>query len=98
MGANLSNMILGGNPPPSPDASSIPYRSTYSPELEHRAKANGFGSAEQMISWANQRNHPTGGTISGQTRPSLDAAMAWHPAVMFNKILGAIQGATKDNQ
>ncbi len=95
MGANLSNTILGGSAPPQ-QAPSIPYRSTYSPELEHRAKANGFGSAEQMVAWANQRNHPSGGTTSGQSRPSLDAFMSWHPAVMFNHILGAWQGATKD--
>ncbi len=96
MGANLRDMLTGAAPPQT--SPTIAYHSTYPASMEQRAKANGFGSAEQMIAWANQRNHPTGGTISGQTRPSMDAAMAWHPAVMFNRILGAVQGATKDNQ
>lgn len=91
----VSNYLLGSGENPS----AMPAPQTYSPERERQARANGFHSAEEMMLWAKQRNQQSGGTVShGPGVPSVDAMMSWHPANMFNKILGAWQGATKDNQ
>ena len=73
---------------------------TYSDELERRARANGFPNAEAMMAWARQRNTPTGGTIpkkGKQAQPSVEAATSWHPANIFNYILGRWKGAADGN-
>lgn len=65
----------------------------YSRELERQARSNGFKSAEEMMLWAKQRNQPSGGTVSGSGKPSVEAAMSWHPAVIFNHLLGKWKSA-----
>lgn len=70
----------------------------YSEEMERRARANGFRSAEEMMAWANQRNQQSGGTVSeGRKDPSIDAAMAWHPRNIFNYISSRWGEALKGN-
>lgn len=74
----------------------------YSPEMERRARANGFRSAEEMILWAKQRNTPTGGTIAGASKmprsagQAADQAMSWHPRNILQYVLSKMQGATGD--
>lgn len=75
---------------------------TYSPEMEERARANGFRSAEEMMLWAQQRNRPTGGTIQGKKMPSgggapsTEAATAIHPRNILQHILSRWKSATGD--
>lgn len=67
---------------------------TFTPEMEHHARVAGFRNAEQMLLWSQQRNQHTGGTVDGDKQPSIHAAMAWHPANIFNYISEAMKNAT----
>ncbi len=67
---------------------------TFPPSIEAHARANGFHNAEQMLLWQQQREHPSGGTVSGGSRPSAQAAMAWHPANILAYVADAIGNVT----
>ena len=66
----------------------------HSAALEQQARANGFHNAEQMLLWSQQREHRTGGTVTGGGSPSVQAAMAWHPANILNYVSEAMKNAT----
>lgn len=66
-------------------------------EQERMARNNGFRNYEEMLLWAKQRNMQSGGTISGQGRPSVQAGVnavkSAHPAGVFNRITETLRGA-----
>lgn len=84
-------------PQPAIGAAAAPPR-TFSPVLEKHARASGFRNAEQMLLWSQQRQQATGGVVSGAAAPhtaagGMHAAMAWHPANIFNYISEALRNA-----
>lgn len=73
----------------------------FDPAAEARARANGFGSAEEMALWAAQRSKKRGGTVArpgsaGRAPAGLDTMMAIHPKNIFENILARWQGAMKN--
>ncbi len=80
-----------------PAAAPVPVaRPSFTPELEHRARVNGFHNAEQMMLWSQQRNMHTGGTVDARTLPSVAAATAWHPANILAYVSDAMKNARGD--
>lgn len=67
---------------------------TFSPAIEHHARASGFRNAEQMLLWQKQRAQHSGGTVSGGHAPSIHDAFAWHPANTIQYATDAMKAAT----
>ena len=87
---SMWDKLMGGSTAPAPP----PERQVYSKEREAQARANGFNSAEEMMAWAKQRNTKTGGTSSGSSRPSLEAASMIHPKNILNWVMERYANAT----
>jgi hypothetical protein len=58
-------------------------------KLDEQARRAGFRDYDQMRAYMMQRQNKTGGTVPArgpQADASVETAMSWHPAVVFDKI------------
>lgn len=71
---------------------------TYTPEQERQARAQGFANAEAMIEFSRQRQLKRGVTDRKiDSQKVRQDVTSWHPAVMLNNVLNAINSATGGN-
>lgn len=63
--------------------------------LDAMARQNGYKNYEEMRAFLLRRQMGEGGSIAAHKKPSLDAAMAWHPRNLFNYVAEAFKGATE---
>lgn len=67
----------------------------FTAEQEREARANGFASAQAMYEFSRQRQIKRGVTDRNvDVHKMKQDVTAWHPAVMLQNVLNAIQGAT----
>lgn len=63
-------------------------------DQEREAKANGFASAQAMYEFSRQKQMRRTTNRNIDVNKAVSDASAWHPSVMLNNVLNAIQGAT----
>ena len=67
---------------------------TFTADQEREAKANGFANAQAMYEFSRQKQLRRTTNRNIDVNKAVSDASAWHPSVMLNNVLNAIQGAT----
>lgn len=58
----------------------------YSSSAEADARRLGFNNANEMMTFLEQRQMKRPSSTTSSKQPNMQDAMAWHPAVIFDKI------------
>lgn len=61
--------------------------------LDRMARESGYRNYEEMRLFLLRRQMQSGGTVQGQKKPSMEAAMAWHPRSLLGYVDDRIRKA-----